>query len=416
MSGISVRCWCVFVLLSICAFAYPIHAQPSIVEVLEGKSLNPSEVDPSILDFFERFSKGLVAQDTDSVAALIDTDALCDEIERCMPKSKTQPLDREFFKQQVLPVLAHDLCRPEVGMSWDRIQIKAVNKSDDNAIAVTARHWDHEGIGSKVTWHLLNGDQGMRLYDVNQIDVGVHWSRVMAASMLHVVGGNPEALVAIGLMYDGMLSAAQGDIELAIEQLEAVDSDALPEALRGMVFVVLGGIYMDQGEPTRALTYLDQAASLETPLPIGHFQRAVVLNELGRHGEALVEADRYAKLVGVDADVLAVVGDAYVGTDRFDMAVRAFKKALEDDPQHFESLCKLLMWLPDDGKDAFKQYYQKVERRSEVGKEIAEVLNDIPDPVSLKALLAIHEDLNPQDEWIKKYTTAGQDAEGTSTE
>lgn len=403
MLGLPVRYRCVLAMLWLCAAVSPVVAQPSIAEVLEGKSLNPSEVDPAIVNFFDRFNKALTEQDTETVAAMFDTQAFCVEVDRCVSDPDAELVSWEIFEKNVLPRLAFDLCRPEVGMAWERIQIKAAKQNADGTYAVTARHWDSEGVASKTTWYLRKGDPDTRLYDINQLDAGLHWSRMIASTVFQGEDFSPETKQAMVLMYDGLLTAAEGEIDLALEQLHEADSDALPDVLRGLIWCTLGTIYYAQDEPERALTHLDRAVVLDSASPLSHYLRAACLNMVARYDEALVEADRYAHSVGVDADVLVVVGDAYVGNEQLSVAIRAYEKALEDDPQHLDALYKMLLWLPDDRKNEFEQYYDKVEQRSVVGKDLAEALADVPDPVSLAALLRLHTRLHPQDEWVKAY-------------
>lgn len=404
MLMIPVRCGCVLSLLWLLVFVSPVVGQPTIAEVLEGESIDLAEVDPAIIEFFERFNKALAEEDVDAVAAMFDSQSFCAEVEQCVAGSDAELMPWQTFEALALPRIAADLCRPEIGMAWDRIQIKSVKRLDDNGYAVAVRNWDFEGIQSKVIWYLRLGETGLRLYDINQLDVGVHWSRLIASTLFQGEGFSPENREAMLLMYAGMMSVADGNIELAIGQLRRADHDALPETFRSLVWVALASIYYDRGDTEKALAYVDQAVVIESVSPISHYLRAACLNDLGRHDEALVEADRYTSLVGVDADVLVVVGDAYIGLDEFELAFRAYEKALGDDPQHIEALFSVLFWLDDDKKSEFEKYYLAVEGRTEIGQELADWLSGVDDPASLAALLEIHSRLHPEDEWVKAYT------------
>lgn len=404
MRRFPVWCGAVLSLLWLFLVVSPVVAQPSIADVLEGKSLDVAEVDPAIVEFFERFNKALAEGDSDAVMGMFDSQAFCAEVERSVSDPDAELMPWQTFEAFALPRMAADLCRPEVGVAWRRMQIKALKELGNNSYAVTARHWDHEGTHTKTTWYLRRSDIEIRLYDINQLDLGVHWSRLIASTMFQGEGTPSEKKQALLLMYTGMMSGANGNIEVAIQQLRQADNDALPELFRGMVWVALGSIYYDQGNAEQALAYINQVVILESASPFSHYMRAACLNDLGRHDEALVEADRYARSVGVDADVLVVVGDAYLGRDEYDVAFRAYEKALEDDPQHIEALFNVLYWLDDDKKAEFEKYYAAVEGRSAIGQELASWISEMDDPASLSALLEIHSRLHPEDDWVKAYS------------
>ena len=402
MFALPVRLGCILTLLWLFTCASSVNAQAGIKEILEGESLKPAEVDPEIVNFFERFNKALTEQDTQTIEALFDIHVFVDELEKCMADPEAKPLPRQALETALLPRLAVDLCNPNACMAWARIQYKAVNETDEGALEVTTRQWDSEGIASKTTWYLRKNEQGLKLYDINQLDAGLHWSRMTAGSLLQA-SASPQAGAALRGIYAGLMSMADGDVDQALEQLLLVDSEALPEVFHDLLWCSIGTIYLGNGEFEQALAYLDRAVILESASPLSHYLRAVCLNVLERYDEALVEADRYARRVGVDADVLVEVGDAFIGKEEYETGFRAYEKALEDDPQHFDALCNVLFWLDDDHKDEFEQYYTKVEDRSKVGQNLAEYLTEVSDPVSLKALLKLHARLHPEDDWVKQY-------------
>ncbi|MEM1028293.1 MAG: tetratricopeptide repeat protein [Planctomycetota bacterium] len=399
----------VLLLGAVCGWAVVAHADRAdfdFAAVFEGKTLDPATIEPDILAFLDELNDGLRRHDAQAVAALFDTDAWFAQVSHAYPEIDTDEPIWQTVRKQSANIFGQNLTVPQANMAWIRSEIKAIEPTHvENGFAVTMRHWDSDGIASKNIIDLVRTPDGLRFYDLTQLDLGVRWSDIFASGIAAGQMNRPGTQQSLLMAYGGVQALAEGNSQLALEQLEQVNLEVLPSALRPMILTSFCEAYYDLGDVEKALGHVTESLALypEHPQPLAHYYRAACLVDLERPDEALVEAMRYADLVGVDADIWVVVADAYMLQDRFDMGLSSYAKALDDDPQHYEALLYYLFFLGDDQKHEFRPRYEAVENRTDIGALLAEDLDALDDPAGLAALCAMHRELHPGDTWPADY-------------
>ncbi|MBB6428651.1 tetratricopeptide repeat protein [Algisphaera agarilytica] len=374
--------------------------------VFEGKTLDPAAIPPDVPVFLDKLNDALRRHDANAVAALFDSDAWLQQVRHAYPNIDIDQPVWQAVKEQTPHIFGQNLTIPQANMAWVRGEIKAINQTHvANGFSVTMRHWDSDGISSKNILDLVRTPEGLRFYDLTQLDLGWRWSDLFAASIAVAELDRPGTQQSLVMMYGGVQALAEGNAELALQQLERVNLELLPASLRPMALTSLCETHYNLGNLDAALGHVTESLTLypEHPQPLAHLYRAICLIELDRPDEALVEAKHYAEQVGMDADVWVVVADAYFLQGRHETGLASYAKALDDDPQHYEALLYYIYYLDDDRKAEFRPRYEAVDNRSEIGALLAEDLEWLEAPEALAALCAMHRELHPDDTWPADY-------------
>jgi hypothetical protein len=140
-----------------------------------------------------------------------------------------------------------------------------------------------------------------------------------------------------------------GDAEGADGLVRTLDVSGLPNRLRASRELVMGGVELSRGRPARALPHYELAASIDAEAPITDYLRAVALNRVGRHDEALPLARSFVKRMGGDADARAEEALALAALGQKREALAAARAGLDGDAGSAACLIELgvLLEAPD---------------------------------------------------------------------
>ncbi|HYM59906.1 MAG TPA: hypothetical protein VEZ11_03320 [Thermoanaerobaculia bacterium] len=132
-----------------------------------------------------------------------------------------------------------------------------------------------------------------------------------------------------------------GDLEGA--EAAAMEGMALaPDAAAPRIALAL--VRERQERPDEALELLRDAAQLpESGMALEQTIR--IASKLSRHADVVAACKSYLRRFGRNADVLRFLGEAYFGLDELRRAERAFRDAIEEEPDSVAANCSLVLFL-----------------------------------------------------------------------
>jgi tetratricopeptide (TPR) repeat protein len=157
-------------------------------------------------------------------------------------------------------------------------------------------------------------------------------------------------ILAMALDWAGRYDEA---IEIA---LKAVDTDPLSAEAHA----VLAEIYMDKANWSRALDEIETAVKLSPDNALVQRNRGYVLDNQGRHAEAIAAFKRAAELAPKLGYIYTTAGNGYLALGEYDNAIAQYEKTVEatpDSPVGYDALghASALAGDPDRGLSMLKK-------------------------------------------------------------
>ncbi|MDB5311423.1 MAG: tetratricopeptide repeat protein [Gemmataceae bacterium] len=218
------------------------------------------------------------------------------------------------------------------GLDWDRVEIRKVAQlPGGDELLVYAKHSaGHRS--APYRWWLIRSPAGWKVYDVEDVRIGLRLSR-QAAGLFARGGANPPELLA-GLK---ALRAASdlldgGKADAADAALVPARVAMLPRDQFVLRCVLEGAVAAMRGRPTEALEWAARADAITPALPAVDYLRASAYAAAGNWADAAEHARRYVDQLGPDAAACRILGRALRETGRPAEAAAAFEQGLRDDP------------------------------------------------------------------------------------
>ncbi|HPF37471.1 MAG TPA: tetratricopeptide repeat protein [Phycisphaerae bacterium] len=230
---------------------------------------------------------------------------------------------------------------------WDRYDARSVMMSDDNRDAVVLiRAWTTDGVGVGVRLWMSKDGGEWSFYDYEEQGIGLSILDSCRIAIDSGAADQPATLAAVRVLPQVAGAMGAQDHDEAERLLESIASTPMPPAFDGVRWMWTGMLRTAQERYDEALVALDRASSLKPDFPFLHYLRASALNEMGRHAEALAEAQAYQSYVGDDAGGCYEMGVSLIELDRKAEAVDAFRRGLADTPVDPDLLWGLGRALP----------------------------------------------------------------------
>jgi tetratricopeptide (TPR) repeat protein len=273
---------------------------------------------------------------------------------------------------------------------WSRIRIIRTDILDDGREArVLVRSWDEQGSTSRQWFWLIKTDCGWRYYDVEDLDVGIRFSMLMAgfSGETDRAGKTGELAWANENLQNAFAAVAAGDTDRARRFLQEVQGIKLPRAVEGLMWSTTASIELMEDNLNAAMEALDKADAARPGMPLVMYQRAVTCNLLGDYDRALAHAREYLSEIGDDADTYLEVGAALEGLGRAEEAIQAYQKGLDDTPDSVGNLAALGLSLPEDEKGEITDRFLRFRRPQELFEEVAAAFLEEEDVDALEAIV-----------------------------
>ena len=191
-------------------------------------------------------------------------------------------------------------------------------------------------------------------------------------------------------LYDGAMLLT----ETGLARLRDVN---LPAALGARRELAEGTLLVRKGDPAAALARFDAADRLAPGIPLAHLARSEALVKLGRHDEALAAVRAYVREVLPDAAAFTAEGEVYAGLKQPADAAKAFRHALDEDPEAVAAFHGLRRALPADAKAELGERLARTRDPGGVFGAALAVARQEKDEAGAAALIAGLKRANPND-------------------
>jgi len=219
-------------------------------------------------------------------------------------------------------------------LAFDRVEVRSVVALPaDAARLVYAKH----GSGSRSApfrWWFTRTATGWKVYDAEELRVGMRLSRQAAGLFARATGVEVPADVLAGLQALRTASdrLGEGDAAAADTALAPARKATLPREAFVLRCVLEGAVAAMTGRAADALAWADRADAVSPGLPAVLYLRASAHAVAADWPRAALNARLYLDHLGPDAAACRILGTALREMMRPAEAAAAFEQGLRDDP------------------------------------------------------------------------------------
>lgn len=314
----------------------PIDDQAREAFAREPGQPGPDPLEPELADVLATIGRAAREGHAAEVADAFDADRLYDEITRTELFARSglrpNPFEGPGVVRAGLWTAVHD---GGPGLAWDRAVVrKIVPLGPPGEYLAYARQYR----GSRsipYRWWMVRGRDGWKVYDAEDVRVGLRLSRQAAGLFARSSGGSDvpaELLAALAALRRASEALAEGhtnDAEAALLQVRTVSLPAEQYVLR---CVLEGAVAALKGNAADALAWADRADAASPGLPAVDYLRASAHAVKADWPNAALFARKYLDAVGPDVGACRILGTALRELGDRPGAIDAFELGLKDDP------------------------------------------------------------------------------------
>ena len=369
----------------------------------EGIAADEAKLIAELNPLFEQLGEALLSEQADRIAPHIDVDRYVDAIVRQDAFDRFSRRELEQFRVQMRSQLARGLARNGSALGWNRFEIRRARALGDETLIVFVRHWDTDEFTAKFRWWVAEDRGRWRFYDFEDLSTGIR-SSIMAANAAAATTDNPielqRALGQVNQVKDALL---RQDMETARTALQSIVHVKLPAQVESLRWMQTAVVRLHDGDFDEALEALNTAESYNSDMPILSYLRGLAYNRLGQYEQALQSAKTYAALLGFDADVYRIVGNALVGLERLEEAAEAYRNGLLDTPDSLDNFVGLAQVLPNGEKDELETFFRRFRQPQQSFVPVCDALTAGGDVESIELLVGVFRELVPDDPNAEYY-------------
>ncbi|MBT5018854.1 MAG: hypothetical protein HON04_08905 [Planctomicrobium sp.] len=355
-----------------------------------------------IQSFMEQLGRDIKSGEVDKLTRSLDIRLMMSSLKQqgMIPK-QFNVLDPEFLKM-MNKKMATRLSDPLTGWTWERVEVRSVRKISDDEVVCYCRSWDTDGIPMKWRWWLMKSSQSWKVYDVENLDVGIRFSTIMATTF-QAAGNSSLNLSELQSLVGAFQLVAEGRLDEALAQLDLVKDVKFPPLFDSMRWMGYAVVYQEQGEPEEAILAAKKAIELNSDSPIMHLLAAKSYNLMGEYESAIKEIDFYAQKLAKDSSYHLMRGDAFQGLGETDKAIEAYQAGVKDDPLSGDNIYGLIQTLPKDQDDLIIESIEKLTDKPEWFVGMCQISFDEETPATLERLIRVFKEVIPDDDNIEFY-------------
>lgn len=299
---------------------------------------------------FDRLLDAVRADDEAAFRALFDVDELIDRGFR-ITQQECGTLERVAIAQVTVTPLLETLfaeLRKRVGTHGSEVRME--KSFEDGATYVVLRTRSDSDLLDRYVHFCLRADERLTIVDFEFEDAAV-WASEQVAYSPQAAKAPDETkarLKAYALAFEAALNRYSGGEPVdALEDLMALREEALALGLQAPVVFFRTLMELSFGAGRRDLA--DQAAqeliTLRPATPLPRFYRGRMALDAGRLDAARIHLANYQRLVGPDAQALAMIGDSYEQAGELERALDYWRAALDQNPDLTDAMFSLGMHL-----------------------------------------------------------------------
>jgi hypothetical protein len=271
-------------------------------------------------------------------------------------------------------------------------------RAEGNEAMVVTRERRDGAIVSRTRWWLVRKASGFRVYDSEDLDVGL---RASLALCEHLAGtpDEPEWLPGAAHVFRAALAVGRGEPGEAEAALEAAPEGPLPAPVECLRLVLLAGLRTGAEDVAGGIAFLEAArAAAPEPPPVADYLLAVLLTAAGKPDEALEPARRFLALFGGnDPDGRLAESEALLALDRGGEAAASARAGLAAAPGSPDLLAVLARALPAGERDGLVDHFAAAGAPGEALGSVLDVLLHLDDLGAFALVLAKFRELHPED-------------------
>lgn len=231
-------------------------------------------------------------------------------------------------------------------MAFDDHRVLRIEEINTDERLAYVRTYDNElNATAQIRWWLVRTEKGWRIYDYEDLSVGLRTVSLMGTLMSSGMATVPEPWIADFLPIPATMQTIDiSDPEnlLSLEEpLLKLRKHELPGDVKRFASAFIVSIAQIKGEPQESIEELEAAKSGGYESPLYHYQLGHALMQLEKYGEALEQFGKHAAILGWDSDVLESVSDSHYLVGDLEKARQAALDGLSDNPRSINCLCCL---------------------------------------------------------------------------
>ncbi|MBI1918539.1 MAG: tetratricopeptide repeat protein [Planctomycetes bacterium] len=360
--------------------------------------LDEKEIARDVKPFFDSLGAALRARNGTNIVDHFDMDRLADELIAMDFFPALIRRDRHSFVSGLRLGMVRAMRQEAFLLEWADVEVRGVKRLSDDEAVLIVRHRDKEGNFQKIRWWLIRRTGSWKVYDLEDLDVGLRISTAVASFADLGMENLAGAANTMKHVRDALLAiATQQDADAAERHLRQAEGGRLPPKLDSLRHLIRGMIGVHRNAFQDALKAFDQAHRCHPDMPILDLLRGLAHNRLGEWAKGLEYLEAYHRLLGDDPNVCCEMGLSLRGVKRFAEAAQSYRKALDMNPKDADALLGLLGALaPGDKRDDLGPRFAKLDDPRENFEHFAEDCRETQDADSVAHLVSAMRKIDPQ--------------------
>ncbi len=313
-----------------------------VAALRDEKPLTDQELAEELRPLFDNLGKALRERNRAGIGAHFDANRMFDELlaQKVLPQAG--PGTREAFARGVTVGLTASLEKQAPLLAWTEYEVRSIKKLGGNEAAVICRHRNLQGVTLKMRWWVVQRPEGWKVYDMEDLDMGVRISAAAAALSNMKLADIQDTSRRVNFLREALQALVAQDTDTAEQKLQQVGAAQLPPLMEGLRQVLTGVARSQRGQYQEALQAFDRAERSQPDMPALDQLRGIAYNGLGQWDKAFRHLQAYRNLLGDDPLVCCELGLALRGLQRFGEAQAAYRKSLDLEPNQPDALLGLL--------------------------------------------------------------------------
>ncbi len=355
----------------------------------------------AIADVLQRLGKAGTDCDATAGLKLFDLESMCDLVLANAGMANANVKQREAFVSGMRTSAQSGwFSRASATFMWARVKLPRVDVSGDGRFAVAYARLEQaeEGVLTKFRFWLVNGEQGWRVYDWENLNMSIRMSRMAGSLMASQTGFiAPEWTRHTDKLNYTRYLIELGDYAGARANLRQLDRVIFPSEINSVLQYYNGMLEVYEQQYAKGLEYLDAALRNKPEFADARYGRGLSLAGLARHEEAIVEFKWYLDTLGSDPLALGDYATSLTHLDRHEEAKDLYRASHRDTPSAF-AVVGVAICEPGEDFSELKPMFEALPNPATDYPEIAKALWDVHFlPAALKVVNEAFRATHPDD-------------------
>jgi Flp pilus assembly protein TadD len=364
-----------------------VPSEPAVVQAQPDKTPTPADDNQRLNEFLFGLLDAIRENDSEAVSAHIDTDGMFAEIERQKIVSVPTSNEKTALRVALRLVVGDGLLREGIEGGWRdfRIHQVATNGTDPTVINVHMLGKEGRAVGL-LQFRLIRRPEGdWKIVDWQESSSVFRMSSLVAVTV-SAFREDPGS-AKLQRLVAAARAASGGDLTTSERTVLELVNDRLPDALEATRWLLYAQIKFQQRQSDKALACLEQTARFEPTMLALPKLKALVYAQMKNPQRAFECARDALAALGDDAEVYTIMGDSLAALGRTDLAARAYRTGLENDPDLISNMVGLAAVLPPGDQDEVAARLARSTDPAETFPALAEALATSENVVALENLL-----------------------------